>query len=65
MMWNMNMTDKSELNTETRKSCFRECELVIDDSTLMEKLERFNPLIHGGEIMSSELVGTEIIKGGL
>ncbi len=65
MMWNMNMTDKPELNTETRKSCCRECESVADDSILMEKLERFNPLIHGGEIMSSGLVGTEMIKGGL
>jgi hypothetical protein len=64
-MWNINMTDKTEINTETDKSCCREYELVADDSTLMDKLERFNPLIHGGEIMSSGLVGTEIIKGGL
>jgi hypothetical protein len=64
-MWNMPMTDKPKMNAETSKSCCRECELVADDSTLMEKLERFNPLIHGGEIMSSGLVGTEIIKGGL
>jgi hypothetical protein len=64
-MWNMNMTDKPEINTETDKSCCCECEKVADDSTLMEKLERFNPLIHGGEIMSNGLVGTEIIKGGL
>jgi len=59
------MFDKPEMNTETDKSCCRESESVADDSTLMEKLEKFNPLIHGGEIMSSGLVGTEIIKGGL
>jgi hypothetical protein len=64
-MWNMPMTDKPKMNAETSKSCCRECESVADGSTLMEKLERFNPLIHGGEIMSSGLVGTEIIKGGL
>ena len=59
------MTDKPEINVETDESCRREYESVVDDSTLMEKLERFNPLMHRGEIMSSGLVGTEIIKGGL
>jgi hypothetical protein len=59
------MTDKSGNQTEENNLCGCEFDAVADDSKLIEKLERFDPLTHGGEVMPSGLIGKEIIKGDL